>query len=1347
MDSQLEFIGLGTDLTEGIEKGIHLRWSFPEKLGFPNSGVRLYRNTHLALGAMECVDYQNQSLATTISVLDKESGDNQNNTNDSLEWFGGFTGSDLKMPVRKISINKTNIKRTLKRPIRGYQLRKKERVNALKLPERINLKFKKCPPSRIEIYVDIVKTTRFTIIAQSGLEKYEAIKVSAPKTGQRKIIIWAPRITQLNFIGVGIHVLKICTYCCRDNNEWEQLTKNPYGFPISKNPPADYNEALRRLEALPITPPSPISEEEFNDLRDLMFQMQIPDGKYVPVGWSIPEIEDGEDESLETSSYDILRITQLNKKIARIIGTYWIDQDVRRRNIYDYKIEVDYPKNHLAKLEHQIDFNLVDSDEILHTTLTYDNVVFMNLSSPKIVENSSEFFRSNKGLSFNSTSSNFILGNETKIQFNRSVKEVQIFVKFTSSKLVIKARSFNDPNQIYPISETFSNQELVAKISGQKIDELILEGEGIVIYRFHYDYEQLSGLQLSKVICGLRPVPGGKLKSPKNLIATQLPSGSSYDENFALVSKYTVGLHWDAKLNPNRKRYANGPVAYHVYRLDSSSTPENITKEDPVYITSSSLEEQQERPDNWPNKRQYYQDGHLIKNPFVYRVSALDLFGRESRLSKKAIVNLVGNVPPPPDNVHAKYLDHSTLNNDGTSSDPNLNSDDIAILEREGVSGIVVDWNWTEAQAAVCDDVKKFEIHFEHGWLNLFKGSPTSTPIIETLTISDLALTTDELVRFPSLDGPLTVKTYRFDVELDKGIIENGMRLNWLKQGYNAFLVLKNSSGTSGTIWVLDPKELIDNDDVNAEVNENKAFSVALDNNSPGIIDFKNPDSWTDTSISADVIFSDFETDTGDEKTYRHFIASPAFPDPVFVVGETKPMRYGQISVNTWNSEDVEGSISNSSAILAVYRTGPEAIDPSYLDYGTAMATPPDVHGKSTFYMRWRKASSGLKHFVYRTMDEVLFQTDLANNYRKSEYEALAADLSLSYNVNIHLFSSVAEYKDLSTDLMFLIANMSGNEDAFTKMNSEPINESDSTYENRDTDIPAIGDAPASVSSNYLLFEDNTLDGRGSNYYFYRLRTIDSAGNLGEFAQTSPPVVIPQILPAVKPVITKIVGGENEISIEWTVKSNPNILGYRLYRTTEKNKSGDWRRMELLLTDPDDEYTVNTGSDTSFLDDTIIARTPYYYGVVAFLDDPDGNKTLSEMSQVRVGQGFDLTPPDAPEWDEENSGWVYLGDDGIIYESEGDVPGSVTANPVVKLSWTAEGRITEFMIQRKSTNLSNWNTLLDFGGSYEESGGIIYFIDENLDESKQYFYRAIAKSAGAIKSVNSTKKTVNNLNN
>ncbi|NRA10424.1 MAG: hypothetical protein HRT57_00545, partial [Crocinitomicaceae bacterium] len=963
MDSQLEFIGLGTNESEGIEKGIHLRWSFPEKLGFPNSGVRLYRSVNHARSVMDCVDYQGVSVAIPINVLDYESGDNTNHSNDPLEWFGGFTGNDLKEPVKKINVQQTDLKRSGKRPFPFCCFPQTKPANALKLPETIHLKFKKCPPSRIEIYVNIVKKTKFTIIAQSGQEKYEPIEVSPPKTGKRKIIIWAPEITQLHFKGFEIHILRICTYCCRDTREWEPMTKGEYGFPLGKNITTDYNEALRRIEAIGVTP-EPISLDEFDELRDLMLQMRIPDGESVPVGWSIPELEEGEDDSLETSSYDILRITQLNKRIARIIGTYWIDDNVQRSKIYDYKIEVKYPKDHLARLEHQIDFNLFDSDENIQATEVYDNVVFMNLSAPKIVKNTSELFRSDKGLSFNSISSNFIVGNETKIQFNTTVKEVQIFVKFTSTELVIKARSFNDPNYVYPITETFTDQEVVAKISGADIDELILEGDGIVIYRFHYDHERLSGLQLSKIICGLRPIPGGELEAPEDLIATQLPSGSSYDEDLELVSKYTVGLHWDAHLNPNRRRYANGPVAYNAYRLDDSLNPENITKEEPVYITTSSLEEQQELPDNWPEARQYYQDGHLIKDEFAYHVTALDLFGRESDLSNKAVVNLIGNVPPPPDNVNAKYLDHSTLNNDGTSSDPNLNSDDIAILEREGVSGIVVDWNWTEAQEAVCDDVQKFEIHFEHGWLNLFKGSPTSTPSIEVLNVSDLALTADELIQFPKLDGLTTVESYKFDVELEKDAIEDGMRLSWLKQGYNTFLVLKNSSGSTGSIWVLDPIVLIDNENlaeyIHVDIDENKAFSIALDILSPGIIDYNSPDSWTDTSISAEVNFSDFETDTGDEKVYRHFIPSPAFPFPDFVEGESKPMRYGQIAVNTWNSEDVEGAVSNSSAIIAVYRTGPPAIDPSYLDYGTAMTTPPDVYGKSTFYMRWKKIGHGL---------------------------------------------------------------------------------------------------------------------------------------------------------------------------------------------------------------------------------------------------------------------------------------------------------------------------------------------------------------------------------------------------
>ena len=121
-------------------------------------------------------------------------------------------------------------------------------------------------------------------------------------------------------------------------------------------------------------------------------------------------------------------------------------------------------------------------------------------------------------------------------------------------------------------------------------------------------------------------------------------------------------------------------------------------------------------------------------------------------------------------------------------------------------------------------------------------------------------------------------------------------------------------------------------------------------------------------------------------------------------------------------------------------------------------------------------------------------------------------------------------------------------------------------------------------------------------------------------------------------------GGENQIIIKWAKNPGAGIAGYLLYRSQEKRKAWDWRRMELIKTNSADSFTVNITGDLprkefKFIDNTVLPRQPYYYGLVAVGLDDNGKQMKSRMSSVKNGQAYDLTPPDPPEWDEVDSGW------------------------------------------------------------------------------------------------------------
>ena len=139
-------------------------------------------------------------------------------------------------------------------------------------------------------------------------------------------------------------------------------------------------------------------------------------------------------------------------------------------------------------------------------------------------------------------------------------------------------------------------------------------------------------------------------------------------------------------------------------------------------------------------------------------------------------------------------------------------------------------------------------------------------------------------------------------------------------------------------------------------------------------------------------------------------------------------------------------------------------------------------------------------------------------------------------------------YPQLTDGAVQDLADRQGSEAAFQRTNKDPA-----------------------LSTSYT----DTLDGRGQGFYVYRIRTIDAAGNLGDYSASFPPVHIFNVTPPARPVITKISGGQKQISVRWAAHPGDSVAGYLLYRTQDPALAGDWHSMEVIKTNPEDPYTVS----------------------------------------------------------------------------------------------------------------------------------------------------------------------------
>ena len=183
-----------------------------------------------------------------------------------------------------------------------------------------------------------------------------------------------------------------------------------------------------------------------------------------------------------------------------------------------------------------------------------------------------------------------------------------------------------------------------------------------------------------------------------------------------------------------------------------------------------------------------------------------------------------------------------------------------------------------------------------------------------------------------------------------------------------------------------------------------------------------------------------------------------------------------------------------------------------------------------------------------------------------------------------------------------------------------------------------------------MLFVDNTLNGQSNNYFFYALKSVDTNGLSSALSLSTLPVAIPKTTPPPAPVITSITGGERQIALAWAKNTAAAIVGYLVYRTQVQASARDWRKMELIKTNSSDVFTVSVGEDIPeqfvFIDATAIPRQPYYYGVIAVGLSDEGKWLKSKMSNVVVGQGYNLILPESPEFISleriENAGQVSM---------------------------------------------------------------------------------------------------------
>jgi hypothetical protein len=443
-------------------------------------------------------------------------------------------------------------------------------------------------------------------------------------------------------------------------------------------------------------------------------------------------------------------------------------------------------------------------------------------------------------------------------------------------------------------------------------------------------------------------------------------------------------------------------------------------------------------------------------------------------------------------------------------------------------------------------------------------------------------------------------------------------------------------------------------------------------------------------------------------RTYEAFFPAAKTTDPdTLQLGQwlkaslAEPVVYGTIGVSAadkrtevpeWHPKRTpprtgnEGVLASPATVFRVHREPPNAPADGAWDAERLTASKAGYDGKSYFSVRWpAPPASNAPHYkalIFRASSETLFLVDkeqkrtypltftAANDPRPAHWTA-----ARKAKVAAELFAApVADYTKLSDDALSVLANLSGNDEAFAQITIDPLDLGGAA--NADRRGPE--DPPAYVVHPALKAWLDTLPGRTRVRYLYKVAYVDSAQNRGPMSKASPPVDIPKVVPPRTPVIMKILGGEREVTLHWAANREPDLAGYRIYRTDDDAKATDVRSMELAGTEPPGaQNPKDRVAQVSWSDTGLTGGRTLYYRVSAL--DTSGNESpLSAPAKMRV---VDTAVPDPPLLGIAR--WVLL-DGDIEHPWIKGVPVPSNRTPAIRIEWTSPVHKPTFMVRRRA---------------------------------------------------------------
>jgi hypothetical protein len=461
----------------------------------------------------------------------------------------------------------------------------------------------------------------------------------------------------------------------------------------------------------------------------------------------------------------------------------------------------------------------------------------------------------------------------------------------------------------------------------------------------------------------------------------------------------------------------------------------------------------------------------------------------------------------------------------------------------------------------------------------------------------------------------------------------------------------------------------------------------------------------------------------------------------------SEPVAYGSVAVSSADLRDEiddwmpgrglkgnESLLSAPAAVFRVFRQAPPEPD-SYDWTGTHLnATPADYRGESFFTVRWKKpAAQGDRYSAHicRAMDDSLFvahwnlRTVLSTppaQMPKPDRQKLAGLLD-KIAATTDYASALSSYRQFEDAALSWLAGLVELEDAYMQITIDPLSLGDPANQDRlgPDDDPKTFTATPAVCAYFAV-----LEGKSSNRYFFRVVLIDPAQNRGKMGKPTPPVYLPKVVPPRVPVITKVLGGDRQITITWASNREPDLAEYRVYRADSEDAARDIRLMTLVSTQKEKAPPELRAAEVEWVDSPVPGKRTLYYRIVSL--DTVGN--VSVPSSAAAARAFDHLPPPPPAWTRVQ--WVHVDEQGVEHPLTDKPPDGALWNTVVALTWsTAERSIT--LVQRREVLHSTWQQASGWvqPSGFEQSTQMWTYVayDTGADAATVNLYRIQAESA------------------